>query len=338
MLGRYASNPELSFTWYDAAVLSQKIRQESRKATSAAPLRPAAAQRRGRAVVTAPRNLASHSRVMKSSANRFLQYLRVERNASALTIKSYREDLAALAEYLTEAYGGTRSAARTSTRCDLRGYVAALHEAGYAKTTIARRLASLRSFFRFGQREGWTKTNPAKPLRNPRKPARCRTFSRPRTSAGCSMLAAGRRAAGPARSGDSGNAVLGRPARERAGWAERGDLDFAGGTLRVRGKGRRERLAPVGSFAAAALEHWLAVRRVSAARACRRRGAGVRQQVRPPADHAQRRPDAGKVSRGPRASTAAPRRTRCGTASPRICSTAAPTSAACRNCWGTRAW
>ena len=31
MLGRYASNPELSFTWYDAAVLSQKIRQESRK-------------------------------------------------------------------------------------------------------------------------------------------------------------------------------------------------------------------------------------------------------------------------------------------------------------------
>jgi len=35
VLGRYASNPELSFTWYDAAVLSQKIRQESRKATSA---------------------------------------------------------------------------------------------------------------------------------------------------------------------------------------------------------------------------------------------------------------------------------------------------------------
>lgn len=33
ILGRYASNPELSFTWYDAAVLSQKIRQESQKAT-----------------------------------------------------------------------------------------------------------------------------------------------------------------------------------------------------------------------------------------------------------------------------------------------------------------
>lgn len=34
MLGRYASNPDLSFTWYDAAVLSQKIRQESRQATA----------------------------------------------------------------------------------------------------------------------------------------------------------------------------------------------------------------------------------------------------------------------------------------------------------------
>jgi len=34
VLGRYASNPELSFTWYDAAVLSQKIRQESRKASA----------------------------------------------------------------------------------------------------------------------------------------------------------------------------------------------------------------------------------------------------------------------------------------------------------------
>jgi len=40
-LGRYASNPELSFTWYDAAVLSQKIRQESQKATVAQRLNPA---------------------------------------------------------------------------------------------------------------------------------------------------------------------------------------------------------------------------------------------------------------------------------------------------------
>ena len=50
---------------------------------------------------------------------------------------------------------------------ELRGYVAALHEAGYAKTTIARRLASLRSFFRFGQREGWTKIEPGQAAAQP---------------------------------------------------------------------------------------------------------------------------------------------------------------------------
>ena len=39
MLGRFASNPELSFTWYDAAVLSQKIRQEARRVEPVAPKR-----------------------------------------------------------------------------------------------------------------------------------------------------------------------------------------------------------------------------------------------------------------------------------------------------------
>src|SRR5262245_1335397 len=106
---------------------------------------------------------------MQAAIDRFLQYLRVERNASDFTIKSYREDLAALDEYLTHGHGRSVEAGAITT-LDLRGYVAALHEANYAKTTIARRLASMRSFFRFGQREGWTNTNPAKPLRTPRKP------------------------------------------------------------------------------------------------------------------------------------------------------------------------
>src|SRR5271165_6611499 len=106
---------------------------------------------------------------MQTAISRFLQYLNVERNASAYTIKSYREDLTALAEYLTEARGGNCPRSEDIAVLELRGYVAAMHEAGYAKTSIARRLASLRSFFKFGQREGWTKTNPAKPLRNPRK-------------------------------------------------------------------------------------------------------------------------------------------------------------------------
>src|SRR5947207_7315309 len=104
---------------------------------------------------------------MHSAISQFLRFLSVERNAAELTQKSYREDLASLAEYLTQAHGHTPEPGDI-TPLDLRGYVSALHEAGYAKTSVARRLASLRSFYKFAQREGLAQSNPAKPLRNPR--------------------------------------------------------------------------------------------------------------------------------------------------------------------------
>ncbi len=196
---------------------------------------------------------------MQTAIARFLQYLRVERNASDLTIKSYREDLAALATYLTEAQGACPAPQALGT-LDLRGYVAALHEAGYAKTTIARRLASMRSFFRFGQREGWSSANPAKPLRNPRKSRSLPHFLG---------------------TDDIGRLLETPPANKSDGLRDRAiletlysaglrvselvsindsDLDRAAGVLRVRGKGKRERLAPIGSYASKAIASWLRVR------------------------------------------------------------------------------
>ncbi len=201
---------------------------------------------------------------MTSAVDRFLQYLRVERNASELTIKSYREDLAALAAFLTQACGGL-PAPESLTTLDLRGYVASLHEAGFAKATIARRLASMRSFFRFGQRDGWATSNPAKPLRNPRKPRDLPHF-----------LA----------NEELGKLLETPPAEEPMGLRDRAiletlysaglrvselvglnddDCDSAAGIVRVRGKGRKERLAPVGSFAQKALRNWLKVRKLAAA-------------------------------------------------------------------------
>ncbi len=200
---------------------------------------------------------------MRTAIARFLQYLAVERNASAHTIKSYREDLTALADYLTEACGGNCPQPEAITVLELRGYVAAMHEAGYAKTSIARRLASLRSFFKFGQREGWTKTNPAKPLRNPRKGRSLPHF--------LSAEEIGRLLAAPPANTTMGlrdRAILetmysaGLRVSETVG-LNRGDLDFEDGILRVRGKGRKERLAPVGSYAAAALQKWLAKARLN---------------------------------------------------------------------------
>ena len=104
---------------------------------------------------------------MRDSIQRFLTYLKVERNSSDYTIKSYREDLTSLMDFLAEEDNSVPHPSKI-TPLDLRGYVAALHEAGYAKSSISRRLASLRSFFRFAQRDGIVETNPAKPLKNPR--------------------------------------------------------------------------------------------------------------------------------------------------------------------------
>jgi integrase/recombinase XerC len=197
---------------------------------------------------------------MRTAIARFLQYLAVERNASPYTVKSYREDLSALAEYLSDAYGGKLPSPGNVTVFDLRGYVAALSESGYAKTSIARHLASLRGFFRFGQREGWTKTNPAKPLRNPRKGRSLPHF--------LSAEDLGKLFDAPSPDEPMGlrdRAILetmysaGLRVSEVVG-LDNADLDFEAYVLRVRGKGRKERLAPVGSYAVQALGRWLKVR------------------------------------------------------------------------------
>lgn len=199
---------------------------------------------------------------MRTAIERFLQYLRVERNASDLTVKSYREDLTALADYLTEAHEGLCPKPEGIVVLELRGYVAALHEAGYAQTTIARRLASMRSFFRFGQREGWTKANPAKALRNPRKARSLPHF--------LSTEDIGRLLRAPPMDTPMGlrdRAILetmysaGLRVSEVVGLND-ADLDFAAEVLRIRGKGRRERLSPIGSYAIRALNRWLAVRQL----------------------------------------------------------------------------
>lgn len=199
---------------------------------------------------------------MQSTLARFLTYLRVERNSSELTIKSYREDLTALIDYLVESFGHSPQPAEVTT-LDLRGYVSALNEAGYAHSSISRRLASTRSFFRFVQREGKVEINPAKALRNPRSVRTLPHF--------LSTREIGKLLCAPAQVeslGKRDRAILetiysaGLRVSEVVGIND-GDLDLREGLVRVRGKGKRERLAPLGSYAAQALRHWLKVRQLS---------------------------------------------------------------------------
>ena len=199
---------------------------------------------------------------LHAAIQRFLKFMAVERNASDYTVKSYREDLEHLVEFLTQSQGQPPEPSQLTT-LDLRGFVSSLHESGYAKTTIARRLASLRSFFRFGQRDGWAATNPAKPLRNPRQPRSLPHF--------LSTEEIGRLLESPPSDKPQGlrdRAILetvysaGLRVSEVVGLDD-DDVDRAGCVIRVRGKGKRERLSPLGSFALVALDQWLDVRRLA---------------------------------------------------------------------------
>jgi len=189
--------------------------------------------------------------------DRFLRYLVAERGASPLTIKSYREDLLQVEEFLRSA-ACHRPAEATSPI--LRRFAAGLHAAGYASSTVARKLASLRSFYAFGQREGWVRTNPAKPLRSPRRSRKLPKFL---TGDEIARLLAAPRP--DAAGGIRDRAILelmysaGVRVRELVSLDD-GDLDLQNGTARVRGKGRRERLGVVGSHARRALRAWLAAR------------------------------------------------------------------------------
>ena len=197
---------------------------------------------------------------MRTAIERFIEYLRVERNASLLTLKSYEEDLIALVLYLEEVEDREVRIVEVTT-LDLRQFVARLQEEGYAKSTISRKLACLRSFFRFAVREGWIEANIAKPLRNPRAGRKLPHF--------LSAEEVAKLLESPSATTASGlrdRAILetmyssGLRVSELVALGLE-DIDFSAGLIRVQGKGRKERLTPLGSYAQRALKHWLAKRK-----------------------------------------------------------------------------
>jgi integrase/recombinase XerC len=196
---------------------------------------------------------------MHSAIDGFLRYLQIERNASTLTLKSYSEDFNSLFDYLRDRVGPVSTPAELEIST-LRGYVAYLHECDYAKTTIARRLACLRSFLRYCQREGEITTNPAKALRTPRTGRKLPHFLT--TEQVVKLLEAP-----PANTAEGlrDRAILETMYSAGLRVAELVSLDLDAwdrdsNILRVFGKGKKERIAPVGKHASRALDRWLDVR------------------------------------------------------------------------------
>jgi integrase/recombinase XerC len=106
---------------------------------------------------------------MEESLADFLRHLAFERNASAYTVKSYREDLnQALAFFREHLQTSELALGQLSPRL-LRAYVAWLHGEGYAKSTMARRIAAVRSWCRYLHRQGKIAVSPAEGLRPPRQ-------------------------------------------------------------------------------------------------------------------------------------------------------------------------
>jgi integrase/recombinase XerC len=194
---------------------------------------------------------------MDAAVGSFLEYLGVERGSSPHTLRSYAIDLTEFTRFLAdEKIGGL---AEADTRA-VRAYLARLHQRRLSKATIARKLAAVRSCFRFMARRGVLEVNPARQVRSPRLGRRLPSFL-PKDEA-TQLLDAGP-AAGAAGLRDRALVELlyasGLRVAECCG-LDVDDLDEGRRTVRVLGKGDKERVVPVGETALEALAAYLAMR------------------------------------------------------------------------------
>jgi integrase/recombinase XerC len=184
----------------------------------------------------------------------FLRYLAVERHASPHTIRSYRGDLTQFLAFCRSV--GSADVAAVDQRL-IRAYLARLHGRGVDATTVARRLAAVRSWFRFLVRRGVLAHNCARDVRSPRLPRKLVSFL-PVDEA--MPLVDARDLPGAARERDVAVLELlygsGLRVFELTGLGV-DDVDRAAMSLRVLGKGRKERIVPFGRKAARALDAWL---------------------------------------------------------------------------------
>jgi len=186
----------------------------------------------------------------------FLEYLRYEKGASDNTVSNYETDIEQFYEYLRGPEKRPVSV-EAVTGLDIRGYMAHIARQGLSRSTAQRKLASLRSFFKYLYREGIVDKNPAKAVASPKKEK-----PQPKVlsvdDAALLVEAPGDKARASARD----TAILetfyscGLRISEISS-LDVEDIDFESGMLRVTGKGGKERVVPVGSKALAALIKYL---------------------------------------------------------------------------------
>jgi len=197
---------------------------------------------------------------------RFLAHLARERNYSAHTIAAYRRDLADLAVALasrTGADAGANSGADYDTAIDraaVRAFAAHLAAKGLARRSVARKLSALRSFLRFLAREGSAGTGGVPPVPSPKIDRRLPEV--------LSEREVGDAIAGAADDSPRDRAILavlygGGIRLSELAALDLADIERTRGEARVLGKGRRERIVPIGRAAVVAIEAYLVERGAS---------------------------------------------------------------------------
>ena len=188
----------------------------------------------------------------------FLDYIRLNRNASAHTVAAYESDLSQFLAFAGHERG-TREALEPK-HLDLaliRGFLAELYRQGQARASVARKVSALRTFVRYLRREGWIESDPAAlavaPKREQKVPAHLSVDE-------MSRLLDAPDVATPLGRRDRAILELFYASGIRLSELvalDLEDMDLSGRMVRVMGKGRKERIVPFNQKAAAALRSWL---------------------------------------------------------------------------------
>lgn len=184
----------------------------------------------------------------------FVEYLQIEKNCSDYTVENYRKDIEQFMAFMKQQAIDCFAAVSYS---DVRLYLSGLHEQEYARRTVARKLSCLRSLYRFLERERLVETNPFRIASTPKANLRLPEFfyeeELKQLFSVCDISTP---------LGQRNQAILellyatGIRVSECCG-LQLEDFDFFIGMVLVRGKGRKERYVPVGSFALEALERYI---------------------------------------------------------------------------------
>ncbi len=207
---------------------------------------------------------ADEVKPLPAEIDEYLLHLVKERDMSPNTVNAYRRDLRDFSGYLAATKGIAGWDWNALGRTEIRGFMAHCTRRGLAKRSIARALSAVRSFYRWMHRDERVDVNPARAVGSPRLPRNLPSYLDQQQAETLLQHATTR-----AQSGDFGDvrnlAMLelfyssGLRLSELRG-VDLADLDLVSQQVKVRGKGRKERIVPVGDHAQRALRNYLVVR------------------------------------------------------------------------------